>query len=131
MYVRYRFQSSLAKHLSQVAPAHTSVVWPCVGLELFSTRKSADDHWLEACIPYESRCGLQSLVVITSERDTHLVDVTMRLTLKHLEVNSVERFHPTCAWKHRGSPTGRPLRMRICLARHLPVALLVRIAGIQ
>jgi hypothetical protein len=121
----------LPKNVSKLRAGHAGIVWPCVGLELFSTGQVADDHWVESRIQHQACGGFHGLGIIAGQRNTDPVSHPMRLPRKRFEVNSVECLYLSRLWEQCGRPSGRALRMLGGLACRLPVALLVGISGVE
>src|SRR5262245_34457943 len=109
--IRGRIEDSLPKNVSKLRTGHARIVWPGVGLERFSTGQLADDYWVESRVTHQACSDFHRLGIIAGQRNTDLVSRPMRLTRKHLEVNSVECLYPSRPREHRGCPSGRTLRM--------------------
>src|ERR1019366_7751440 len=94
------------KDLSQLRSSDPRVVWLCSRLELLSARERPGGHRIESGITDELGSDVHRGVIVTRKRNPHLVPLPMRLRLKCLEVNAVERLHPPYSRKHRRRPTG-------------------------
>src|SRR5262249_50617941 len=104
-------ENSLLKNVSKLRTGHAGIVWRCVRLERYSTDQLADDYWVESRVTHQACSDFHRFGIVAGQRNTDLVSCPMRLTRKHLEVNSVECLYPSRPREHRGCPSGRTLRM--------------------
>src|SRR5712691_12540192 len=100
-----------AQDRSYLRSGHPAGVRFCIGLEFFSARERSGDDRIKAGVTHELRSDIERSPIIARERNADSVAIAMRFLLQRLEVNGVERLHPSRTGEHRRGPPGRALRM--------------------